>query len=338
MADINHLYAVTHTDLDGIGSAATLLRVYGRRPGRDATVAFTEPYELHEVLRGLGEYVERGDLLAITDLGLNEDTRGPVLDAIKSIVSRGARVEWYDHHVWSEADAASLSRLGVEIYVDRTTCATGVVARYAAGGRGSADTFLGELVDAVCSADLWRWTNSLSAKLFRAAGSREAGNEWRVKVLEKFLDGILWDEELERRLEEYVNAELANMREILKTVYTLEAGRARIAVAYKENGPPANSIVGALLTSRYKADIAAIVRPNGVISLRSRKVNVQRIAVKLGGGGHPRAAGAKIRIPLLVRLLGRLTPKIITLYTAIIVARAASNNLELLQDEPETPY
>ncbi len=338
MDEVNHVYVVTHTDLDGVGSAAAFLRIAGRRPGRDSTIAFTEPYELHELLGDLERHIERGDVLAITDLGLNDDTRRPIRDVMEKLTARGVRVEWYDHHVWSEDDIASLRRMGVNIYIDRTTCATGVVVRYAPIlWKTAPDSLLEELSKAVCSADLWRWDHSLSPKLFRAVGSREASREWRLKVIEKFLSGILWDEEMERRLEEYVNEELRNMSSILKTVYVREAGGVRIASAYKENGPPANSILGALLLSRYKAEIAVIIRPNGGLSLRSRRVNVQRIAVKLGGGGHVRAAGAKIEIPLWIRIAGMITPRALSYYAAYRVSKALYGNLEYIDDSKQ-PY
>lgn len=336
---VNHVYVVTHTDLDGIGSAAVYLRMARRRPGREATIAFTEPYELHNLLSDLSKYMESGDLLVVTDLGLNEDTRRPIAEIIADIVGKGVRVEWYDHHVWEEDDIKSLAKLGAAIHVDRSTCATGVVAKYApAKWRVSLDEFTLELVDAVCSADLWRWNNSLSPKLFRAAGSREASNEWRLKILEKFLEGVIWDDELERKLEDYVNEELKNMTSILATVYVANSKGVKIAVAYKENGPPANSIVGALLLSRFKADIAVIMRPNGGLSLRSRRVNVQRIASKLGGGGHPRAAGARIELPLWVRILRVLTPKVMTYYGALVISRALSDGIEYLAEVNNSVY
>ena len=337
LGGVNHLYVVTHTDLDGVGSAAAILRIAGRRLGRDSTVAFTEPYELHELLESLEGYLERGDALVIADLGLNSDTREPIREVLGKVVARGVRVEWYDHHVWGEDDLEGLRRLGAAVHVDRSTCATGVIVRYAPRVWGvEPDSFLEELSKAVCSADLWRWDHSLSPKLFRAVGSREASREWRLKVIEKFLSGTLWDEEMEKRLEEYVSEELRNVSSILKTVYVAEVGGLRIASAYKENGPPANSIVGALLTARYKADIAVIVRPNGGISLRSGKINVQKIAAKLGGGGHPRAAGAKIEIPLWIKIASMVTPKALPYYATRKVAKALEGNIEHLSETPQT--
>jgi oligoribonuclease NrnB/cAMP/cGMP phosphodiesterase (DHH superfamily) len=74
--------------------------------------------------------------------------------------------------------------------------------------------------------------------------------------------------------------------------------------------------------SRFGADVAVIVRSNGAASLRSRSVDVSVVARRLGGGGHPRAAGARIKLPLIVRLLAKLYPKVASAYVAGVVARA----------------
>ncbi|MFN4046406.1 MAG: DHH family phosphoesterase, partial [Acidilobaceae archaeon] len=252
--EYKHVYIVTHTDLDGVGAAAAFLRILGVKPGEGATIVYSEPYNIDETLEALEEYVERGDIVAITDLGLNEDVREKTISIVGRLVGKGVRVEWYDHHVWGEDELDSLRKTGALVFIDRSTCATGVVVKYASSIRGAKpDGFLVELESAVCSADLWRWDNSLSPKLFRAVGSREEAREWRDKVIGKLVEGILWDEELEARLQQYVSEELRNMEKIIETVYVKEEGSLKIAVVYKTEGPPSNSIVGALLESRYGA-------------------------------------------------------------------------------------
>ncbi|MCS7106785.1 MAG: DHHA1 domain-containing protein [Acidilobaceae archaeon] len=313
---MSHAYVVTHTDLDGVGAAAALLRVLGKRRGDGATVLYSEPYELHEVLRSLSKYVERGDLVAVTDLGLNEEMKGETKRAVRELAKR-ARVEFYDHHVWDGEDIGGLLELGASLYIDRSTCATGVVVNYATRSRGmEPDQFLRELELAVCSADLWRWDHPLSPRLYRAVGAREEGREWRDRVLDKFVDGKLWDEELERRVEQYMDEELRRVSKALDTVFVTEKGGIRVAFAVKEEGPPANGIIAAILMSRYDAHVAGIMRPNGGLSLRSRKVDVQKIATKLGGGGHARAAGARIKIPFFISLLSEIYPKALAWYGA----------------------
>ncbi|MCX8195604.1 MAG: DHH family phosphoesterase [Acidilobaceae archaeon] len=313
---MRHVYVVTHTDLDGVGAAAAMLRVLGRKRNDGATVIYSEPYELHEVLSSLAEHVEKGDLVAVTDLGLNEEVKEESVEAVRELTT-SATVEFYDHHVWGERDIRDLVRAGATLYIDRSTCATGVVVNYAARSRGmEPDDFLRELERAVCSADLWRWDHPLSPKLYRAVGAREERDEWRNRVLDKFVEGRLWDEELERRVESYVDEELRKVKKALETVYVAEKGGVRVAFALKEEGPPANGIIAAVLMARYNAHLAGIIRPNGGLSLRSRKVDVQRIAVKLGGGGHVRAAGARLKVPTLVSLVAHLYPKVLSWYGA----------------------
>ena len=323
-----HLYIVTHTDLDGAGSAAAALIAFGRKP-EEATVVYAEPYNLHERLGDIVEYVENEDIIVISDLGPNKSSFEATVQLISKAVQAGARVYWYDHHIWDPRDIEAVQKAGASLTVDTSTCATGVVARYATKHAGTSMTdYLRELEAAVCAADLWRWNHPLAPKLFRIADSRysdEDRNAWKDRLVAKLALGTLWDDEFEERLQDYVNKELFNFNRILKTVYTV-SGKCKVVAAFKMRGPPSNSFIGASLLSRYNADIAVIVRDNGGISLRSRRVNVQVIARSLGGGGHPRAAGARITLPFYVRLVRIITPKILTRHAARIVLDAAEKN------------
>ncbi|MEB2837310.1 MAG: DHHA1 domain-containing protein [Desulfurococcales archaeon] len=322
---MNHLFIVTHTDLDGVGSAAVYLRLSGVEEGF-ATIVYAEPYNLDEVLDNLQDNVDSGDRLVIADLGPNKAVFERVVEIVSSLSRKGVEVEWYDHHVWEPSEVDALSKAGVRIHVDRSTCATGVVARYyPEEHEAKADDVTERIVSAVCAADLWRWDDPLAPKLFRVAGNRHE-TEWKTRLAFKLAKGVLWDEEMAERLEDYVNKELAGMDATLRRVVVMgSAGSCRVAATIKEEGPPSNSIIGALLLSRYNADIAVIIRPNGAISLRSRRVNVQILAKELGGGGHPRAAGARVKIGLLTRLLSLFYPKALPRRVAsLIVAKASS--------------
>ncbi len=318
-------FIVTHTDLDGVGSAAAALRIAGRSVS-DSVILYAEPYNIHEILEIVRENASSGDTLIIADLGPNRDSYPRAVEIIRELVERGVNVEWYDHHIWSVEDQEKLRKAGAYLALDTSTCATGVVVHYASERRGvEPDEYLLELERAVCAADLWRWDHPLAPKLFRVADSRyEEGREaWRNRLVEKFSNGILWDGELEEKLEEYINLELKNYNSILSTVYVTPRP-CRVAAASKKRGPPSNSFIGASLQSRYDADIAVIIRDNGGMSLRSKKVDVQKIAVELGGGGHPRAAGARIKIPFTTRILSLLLGRrMLSRYAAKKVREAA---------------
>ncbi|MEM1713831.1 MAG: DHHA1 domain-containing protein, partial [Desulfurococcaceae archaeon] len=87
-----------------------------------------------------------------------------------------------------------------------------------------------------------------------------------------------------------------------------------------------NSFIGSFLIGRCSADIAVIASADGKLSFRSRSVNVRDIALKLGGGGHLYASGAKVNIPWWTRLLSKINSKIFLNYIAEIIAREVENS------------
>jgi oligoribonuclease NrnB/cAMP/cGMP phosphodiesterase (DHH superfamily) len=318
---VRHLFIITHTDLDGVGSAAVYIRLSGV-PREFATIIFAEPYNLHEVLSRLAGNVGEEDKIVLADLGPNESNFTEMLDAVKKLKESGAIIEWYDHHVCDPKYIEALRRVGVELYVDRSTCATGVVARYHPSSNRVDDVTM-RIVKAVCAADLWIWDDPLAPKLFRVAGNRR-DEEWKTRLIWKLSAGTLWDEELQARLEEYVNKELVGASKALKSVVKVgDRGRCLVVAAVKDEGPPSNSIIGALLLSRFNADIAVIIRRNGAVSLRSRDVDVQVVAKALGGGGHPRASGAKIEIPLIIRFSSLFSSRALSRYAARLIRDTA---------------
>ncbi|MGC9210449.1 MAG: DHH family phosphoesterase [Acidilobus sp.] len=313
------LFIITHTDLDGEAAAASYMRIAGARPD-DVIIYFTEPYNLHESVDEVAEEVVEGDTVAIMDIGFNRDSTPRALEALKGIVERGARVEWYDHHVWDPRDAEQITKAGVKLFLDRSTCGAGVVIRYASKLYGvEPDDFLRRLESAVCSADLWTWRDPLAPKLMRASGSSNGPSKvrWKQNMVMKFYSGILWDDELQARLLDYLSSELRNSTGDLMTLQVAESGDCRVAVVLRRTELPSDSVMGSMLTSRTNASIAAMVKRKGLglvsVSLRSRGgADVQVIAKELGGGGHPRAAGASMRVNAVVYLLSFIWPRLLT--------------------------
>jgi oligoribonuclease NrnB/cAMP/cGMP phosphodiesterase (DHH superfamily) len=85
---------ITHTDIDGVGSASLYIYLQGSPP---VGILFSEPYTLNNVLpRSLKYDVDR---IAIMDLGMNPMVMDQIFSALEEITSRGIVVEWYDHHV-----------------------------------------------------------------------------------------------------------------------------------------------------------------------------------------------------------------------------------------------
>jgi len=316
---------VTHTDLDGVASAAIYHRVIGTIPDVETTVVMTEPYRLHRVLRQVA--VQRVERIAIMDLGPNASTFEDTVAALAEAIEGGARVEWYDHHRWNDEWRERLTQLGVKLFIDTTMCAAGVVATYASKlYEVEVDEFTKKLVSATCAADLWRWDDDLAPRLYRVIdryrGAR--GDEWKRKLIRGFFEGALWWPDLDEALNEYLRLEFRGFNKALRnTVVEEVAPGCRAVFVLKDPGPPNASILGNALLDRFDADFAVIVRRRGRgISLRSRNVNVREIAYRLGGGGHPKAAGAPLNLPFLYRLASLFYPKTRLAYARKLVEAA----------------
>ncbi len=290
---------VTHTDMDGVAAAAIYIYYTASKPEK---IIFAEPYNIEKKLKKLRNVsVEK---IAIMDMGVNATNIHEVISIINELVSRGISIEWYDHHVWDQEWYNKLIEAGVKLFVDRSTCATGVVAKYYTPSRKDIDElFVKELVAGVCAGDLWtfdHWRGPWYMRLIRRSDS----TNWRLHVLEKLSKGILWDSEFTENVIEKIDRELLSYNIIRDKIVQDTVDGIKIAVAPKHDGVE-TSFAAAYILGRLGADIACIVSKDGKMSLRSRRVNVREIAKLLGGGGHPRAAGAKIKIPLRVRVIDK---------------------------------
>ena len=89
----------------------------------------------------------------------------------------------------------------------------------------------------------------------------------------------------------------------------------KIAVALSIEGIE-NSFLAAHIMGRYGVDVVALTSTDGKISLRSKNYNVRELAYVMGGGGHLKASGCKIKIPWKIKLKALLDKKIIVDYVS----------------------
>lgn len=310
---------VTHTDLDGVAAGAVYCRLRGCDPA-GARVFFVEPDALPSLMKDLARWAGRGVEISVSDLGVNSGSVDEIAGHAGAMTRRGARILWFDHHVWEDGWVEKLLSAGVELHVDRSTCSAGVVAKYLGGG----DELVEELVAATCAADLWRWDHPLAGKLFRIVGRYRGGRGygWKRSLLEQMARGMLWSDQLQEVLEDYVDRELEGYNNALSHVRVLEVECCRLAFLARHRGPPNNSLLASYILSKTGADVVAITRGFRSVSLRSKRVDVRRIALELGGGGHPAAAGAPLRPGLLHRVLGFLVPAVIERWAERRIAEA----------------
>ncbi|MCD6301494.1 MAG: phosphoesterase [Staphylothermus sp.] len=317
----NRYVIITHTDMDGIGSAAIYTYYRGTKPYK---IFFTEPYLLYRVLKRIKSnksLLNSIESIALMDLGLNLATVDKTYEYIKSIINDNISIEWYDHHIWDSDWRKKFEDLGVKIHIDTSTCATGVVAKYSKIHVDKVDEeSINEVVGGICAGDLWRfdhWRGPWFLRLIR----RRDSQEWRMYVTEKIAQGIVWCEEFTKKVVERFEQEIQAYNEVRENIIVRTIGNLKIAIAL-QHPILDNSFTAAFIIGRTDADIAVITSRDGKISLRSREYNVRDLAKYFGGGGHPRAAGFKINIPLLVKLKSLFNKNAIMEYILDLIEEA----------------
>ncbi|WP_338603412.1 DHH family phosphoesterase [Sulfolobus tengchongensis] len=291
-------YAIVHNDFDGTASAAVYARAVGSLP---KTTFFTEPNKLHSLL---GSLELRGVYnIMIADLGINASTFNNIISELKRLIDQGAKIEWFDHHVWKEEWKDELRKIGVNVYHDTSTCGAGVIYKY----KNPNDEFSRKLASADCSVDIWLHNDPMGEKLRRIVENNKDFS-WKNELIKIFFNGILWNETFDKILEEVVSKELEGYKKVMKSYKLINVDGQKVVVAVRWKGPPDISYASQFLMTRTGASVFASANGKS-ISFRSRDIDVRQFAVKLGGGGHPLAAGAQLKVPLIYRFLNKLGVK-----------------------------
>jgi len=287
--------AIVHNDFDGTASAAVYSRAVGSLP---KSVLFTEPTKLHLLLNSLK--MEGVDRVMIADLGMNSSTFEKTLEGLRYLMGKGIRIEWFDHHVWREEWKDKLREMGIKVYHDTSTCGAGVIFK----NLNPADEISAKLASADCSVDLWLHDNVMGEKLRRIIEYKRDFS-WKIDLIQQFYRGELWSPAFDQILEDSLDRELKGFSRLNKHYRVVEVDGLKIAVAVRWKGLPDISYAAQYIMSRTGADVFASA--NGFsISFRSNLYDVRIYANELGGGGHPLAAGAGLRIPFWIRLLRRM--------------------------------
>lgn len=276
---------VTHTDLDGVAAAAIVVGTVGEAD----RIMFAQPHQLGAVFAKIPNRAE----VYVSDLGINEPVLEKVMEQIERIVSSGGSVKWFDHHRWEREWIQALRNTGAEVFVDTGTCGAGVVAKYLP----SDSEWVKELVSAACSVDLWIFNDWRGNYLAKYVGY--GGADWKRRAVAKLVGFSGIDDEIEEVVEKVISKELEVLTSAVSKAVIVERGGIKAVAYFKgKDEHHLTSFIASLLMNRFDVDVAIICR-RGSLSFRSRRfVDVSKAAKLLGGGGHPRAAGAKLNPPL----------------------------------------
>jgi len=271
---------VADPDADGLACVALVRAARG-----EGALLPAGPHEIEDGLRRAAEYGEAGLEVFVCDLA--PDRFEYVEAELGLLVEHAGAVHWYDHHQWDDGVAESVRAAGVDLVVGDSDeeCTADVAAR-------SLDhefpRSLVELAAVTRDHDLWIKEDPRSddlADFSRWADDEEAYIE-TVREHGPDLPGDVQELLAERRVEKEALIEKAVERAELR-----EVGPWTVGVTYGRCSQ--NEVAEAL--RQEGADASVIVKPSGPASIRGSEgfERAHEVAGKVGGGGHPRAAGCK---------------------------------------------
>jgi uncharacterized protein len=282
---------VSHQDcLDGAGSVIVTLRALGQT---DVGVLTCQPSEVATVLRQLADAPARSRTLMIADLSLDPVQLDSILDSCKRLKQGGWRIEWRDHHhkQWEGIDEARLSEVLDVLEVNSDASESGASLQQQAVA--PKDTFAKRLAEVIRDRDLW-WNKTPDSETLEIAMNR-MGEE---RFIRHFLGHRARDPVVDATIADAAEAERERIeqaaRVLLSEVRYFETKSGdRVAVVY--GWLPKNVGLHRVL-EKDGVMVALNVRPNGNMSLRSRRgADVcQLVAREFGGGGHPNASGGTL--------------------------------------------
>ncbi len=292
------IYSVTHNaDLDGIASAAMLVRRFGIPLSHVSFVGHGN--ESAARVYRLAASAQRGDVLIVTDLGLNKGAVAAYADAVKELKRRDAHIIWIDHHHWNP-DALAAVGTNCDLFVggeNTMFCAAELVYKLLCAG----DNVSARLARITHFADFNLKTRRYGAALRSIAYaityanfSRDNSAALLRHILKDLADGALMTTRIARYDRLYRRKAERNIAALINSTQVLKCGVYRIGIGF---GRMLQSTAAcAAMTERFGLDIAVFVdTQKAAAKLRSVKgVSALALASEMGGGGHPQACGFQL--------------------------------------------
>ncbi|MDS0280339.1 recombinase RecJ [Halomicroarcula sp. S1AR25-4] len=278
---------ITHTDADGLSSAALVVDKYGLE-------TVVQPVDYHGAYRFehvLEDLIDCADLpsttIVVCDFALDE----PV-DDLDIVGSRAQTAEWFDHHQWDGETAQAVVDAGFRLSVDEDECTASLLARFR-----SIDADLQELAEVTKDIDLWIRDDPRSGRLNTFASIADP-EDYVATVLEC---GVDLPDDVEQRIDERqaLDEQLEDLA--VERAVRFWVGDHDVAVTYCSGGR--SSVIGNRLAEEHEddCDVAVVMKSHGGIGIYSHSdregfARCHEVASELGGGGHPTAAGCEVPV------------------------------------------
>jgi oligoribonuclease NrnB/cAMP/cGMP phosphodiesterase (DHH superfamily) len=274
----NDAVVIADPDADGLACVAILQHALDG----DVGLVPAGPHDLTDALDRVADALGALDAVVVCDLC--PDQFDPVADPLATIVETVGTVRWFDHHQWDDAVAAAVREAGVDLVVGDSDeeCSADVTVRAV---DIEVPVHLRELAAATRDHDLWIREDPRSDDLADYAYWSEP-EEYIAVVAEH---GAELPEDVKAFLADQRIEKDALIERAVDRAGFEDIGEYTVAVTY---GRCSQNEVAERLRSQG-ADAAVIVKPAGSASIRGSEdfERCHEVAEKVGGGGHPKAAG-----------------------------------------------
>ncbi|WP_254536790.1 DHH family phosphoesterase [Halomarina litorea] len=289
---------VADGDADGLGSAALVREAEGDPvPTADlldpeetdavyegtVAVVAASPHWFPEAFEQVVEHAPEGVTVYVCDLCPDGEED---LESLPDLAAHADDVHWFDHHQWDDSLTKRVRAAGVDLVVGESDeeCTTDVALR-------SLDHDFDERYETLAAVtrdhDLWLREDPRSDDL--ADFAYWVGSETYVATVR------VHGADLPEVATDYLEARRVEKRALVD----LAVGRAEfhdvdgVTVAVTYGRCSQNEVAEAL--REQGSDAAVIVKPSGSASIRGTDEfqRCHEVAGRVGGGGHPKAAGCK---------------------------------------------
>lgn len=295
---MHDVYVVSHaSDIDGVGSAALIMRKYGVPPSR----LFFSDYSregLEYVHGRLRPAYGRGITLFITDLGVNDFLIPGYRSIVGSVKRGGGKVFWFDHHPWTAKGVNELAPMCDDAVIGENDlyCATEITCKKL----GLSDPFTRNFVRLVHYSDFNLRPKkdaerkviglyALSITSYNMSASREYVNGRLRRMASVIRSGRLVDSSTKRDAGRFARLNESRIAVMLEGMEVRDG----FAVGFSKD-VQSTAGCGAIIERSGKPIGIYVNTRNGRGHIRSLSPDITELARSMGGGGHPRASGFSV--------------------------------------------
>lgn len=291
----SHVYILTHNDTDGVCSGAIVLRYF-----KKGEIFIGRAGMVHETIK---LFRAKNRILVITDLSINKQYLKETTSHLTRLKKNGWKIIWLDHHIWDHDLIEGISKVVDKLRID-TRFVGGELAYQEFGDN---DVVSKKLAEIARDADMVIRDLELTRLYVNALRGCHYGIvKHMIKTLAK---GVFRDSKIEMCAEKGVektkkSKEYAKNTQIIITNSGRRFGLIDLRGKRLSGGEVANTAI-----ELYNLDFSVVIYRNNRLSFYAKSdsnINLLTVAKKLGGGGHPTACGAALKLSLKSKILSKI--------------------------------